>query len=77
MHAQRRSKGWHIIGMDWDNIDIVACTGAWMHIDEQRIGGLLLLDPKTDESGGGSHRGMGFVRVDIMTLETMVWKERT
>ena len=30
-----------------------------------RIGGLLLLDPKTDESGGGSHRGMGFVRVDI------------
>jgi len=41
------------------------------------IGGLLLFDPKTDESGGGSHRGMGFVRVDIMTLETMVWKERT
>jgi len=42
-----------------------------------RIGGLLLLDPKTDESGGGSHRGMGFARVDIMTIETIVWKERT
>jgi hypothetical protein len=35
------------------------------------IGGFLLLDLKIDESGGGSHRRMGFVRVDVMTMGTI------